>query len=74
MAAIGALLPRFGAGDAAVAVGAYASELATTFDAACAFSHDEFAAYLTSQNSPDLDNARAVAVAVLDAHNELASP
>jgi hypothetical protein len=74
LAAIAALLPRFGTGDAAVVVGAYASELATTFDAACAFSHDEFAAYLTSQGSPDLDNARAVAVAVLDAHNELASP
>jgi hypothetical protein len=74
LAAIAALLPRLGTGDAAVAVGAYASELATTFDAACAFSREEFAAYLTSQSSPDLDHARAVAVAVLDAHNELASP
>jgi hypothetical protein len=73
LAAIATLLPRFGTGDAAVAVGAYASELASTFDAACAFSHAEFAAYLTSQDSPDLDQARAVAVAVLDAHNELAS-
>jgi hypothetical protein len=73
LAAVAAVLPRFGTGDAAVAVGAYASELASTFDAACAFSHDEFAAYLTSQASPELDQARAVAVAVLDAHNELAS-
>ena len=74
LAALATLLPRFGTGDAAVAVGAYASELATTFDAACAFSHEDFATYLTAQSSPDLDNARAVAVAVLDAPNELASP
>jgi hypothetical protein len=67
-------LPRFGSGDAAVAVGAYAGELANTFDAACALTHDAFAAYLTSQSAPELDSARAIAVAVLDAHNELASP
>ena len=74
LAAVAALLPRFGAGDAAVAVGAYAGELATTFDAACALTHDAFAAYLVSHDAPELDSARAVAVAVLDAHNELASP
>lgn len=74
LAAIAALLPRFGAGDAAVAVGTYAGELATTFDAACAFSREELAGYLTTQRAPELDSARAVAVAVLDAHNELASP
>jgi hypothetical protein len=74
LAAIASLLPRYGTGDAAVAVGAYAGELATTFDAACALSHDAFAAYLTSHSAPELDSARAVAVAVLDAHNELASP
>ena len=74
LAAIAALLPRFGSGDAAVAVGAYAGALATTFDAACAMGGDDFAAYLTSHEAPDLDSARAVAVAVLDAHNELASP
>jgi hypothetical protein len=74
LAAIAALLPRYGAGDAAVAVGAYAGELSTTFDAACALTHDAFAAYLTSHRAPELDSARAVAVAVLDAHNELASP
>ena len=74
LAAIAALLPRFGTGDAAVAVGAYAGELATTFDAACALTHDAFAAYLTTHRAPELDSARAVAVAVLDAHNELASP
>ena len=73
LAAIAALLPRFGPGDAAVAVGAYAGELATTFDAACAFSRDEFAAYLTAHHATELDATRAVAVAVLDAHNELAS-
>ena len=73
LAAIAALLPRFGTGDAAVAVGAYAGELATTFDAACALSRDDFAAYLTSHRATELDATRAVAVAVLDAHNELAS-
>lgn len=74
LAAIATLLPRQGAGDAAVAVGTYAGELATTFDAACAFSREELGAYLTSQRMPELDSSRAVAVAVLDAHNELASP
>jgi hypothetical protein len=74
LAAIAALLPRYGTGDAAVAVGAYAGELATTFDAACALTHDAFAAYLTTHTASELDSARAVAVAVLDAHNELASP
>jgi hypothetical protein len=74
LAAIAALLPRYGAGDAAVAVGTYAGELATTFDAACALGQAEFTAYLTTQRAAELDSARAVAVAVLDAHNELASP
>lgn len=74
LAAIATLLPRNGAGDAAVAVGTYAGELATTFDAACAFSGDEFTGFLTSHRASELDSARAVAVAVLDAHNELASP
>jgi hypothetical protein len=73
LAAVASLLPRFGSADAAEAVGAYAGELATTFDAACALTHDAFAAYLLSQSAPELDSARAVAVAVLDAHNELAS-
>ncbi len=53
LAAIAALLPRFGSGDAAAAVGAYASELAAAFDAACAFSHAAFTAYLTSQGRPN---------------------
>ncbi len=74
LAAIAALLPRYGSGDAAVAVGAYAGELVTAFEAACAQPHDAFAAYLTTHRAPELDSARAVAVAVLDAHNELASP
>jgi hypothetical protein len=74
LAAIAALLPRYGTGDAAVAVGAYAGELATTFDAACALTQDAFAAYLTTQSAPELDSARAIAVAVLDARNELTSP
>ena len=74
LAAIASLLPHNGSGDAAAAVGAYARELATTFDAACAQSGGAFAAYLTSYAAPELDAARAVAVAVLDAHNELASP
>jgi len=73
LAAIAALLPRYGTGDAAVAVGSYAGELATIFDATCAMSRDEFAAYLTTHRAPELDSARAVAVAVLDAHNELSS-
>jgi hypothetical protein len=73
LAAIAALLPRYGSGDAAVAVGAYAGELANTFDAACALTQDAFAAYLTTQSAPELDAARAVAVAVLDAQNELTS-
>jgi hypothetical protein len=74
LAAIAGLLPRYGSGDAAVAVGAYAGELVTTFEAACAQRHDAFAAYLMTHRAPELDSARAVAVAVLDAHNELASP
>jgi hypothetical protein len=74
LAAIAALLPRFGTGDAPVAVGAYAGELATAFDAACAMNAVDFAAYLSSHAAPELDAARAVAVAVLDAHNELTSP
>jgi hypothetical protein len=74
LSAIAALLPRYGSGDAAVAVGAYAGELAITFDAACALTHDAFASYLMTHAEPELDSARAVAVAVLDAHNELASP
>jgi hypothetical protein len=75
LAAIAALLPRFGTGDAAVAVGAYAGALANTFDAACALGGDgDFAAYLASHDAPELDAARAIAVAVLDAQNELAAP
>ena len=73
LAAIASLLPRFGTGVAPVAVGAYAAELATSFDAACAMSREEFSAYLMTQGAPELDSARAVAVAVLDAHNELSS-
>lgn len=74
LAAITSLLPRFGRGDAAAAVGAYASALASAFAAECTQPHDAFAAYLTAHVAPELDAARAVAVAVLDAHNELASP
>jgi hypothetical protein len=74
LAAVAALLPRFGSGDAAVAVGAYAGALAIAFDAACAMSGDDFTVYLTNSEAPELDSARAIAVAVLDAHNELASP
>lgn len=73
LAAIAALLPRVGRGDAAAAVGAYASALAAAFEAACSEPPAAFAAYLTAHVAPELDAARAIAVAVLDAHNELAS-
>lgn len=73
LAAIASLLPRYGRGDAAAAVGAYASALAAAFGAECQRPHDAFAAYLTTHAAPELDAARAVAVAVLDARNELTS-
>lgn len=74
LAAIATFLPRFGRGNAAAAVGAYAGALASAFDAACTVPADRFAEYLTSHVDADLDAARAIAVAVLDAHNELTSP
>ncbi|MGA2395349.1 MAG: hypothetical protein ABSH03_18570 [Candidatus Lustribacter sp.] len=73
LAAIAALLPRYGRGDAAAAVGAYASALSAAFATACSEPSAAFAAYLSAHVAPELDAARAVAVAVLDAHNELAS-
>jgi hypothetical protein len=74
LAAVAALLPRYGAGDAAAAVGAYVGALTTAFEAACAQAPGAFTGYLTTHLAPELDAARAVAVAVLDARNELTSP
>jgi hypothetical protein len=74
LAAIAALLPRHGTGDAAVAVGTYAGELVTALDAASALTPDAFAAHLRTHRVPELDAARDMAVAVLEARNELASP
>ena len=73
LAAVAALLPRYGATDAAAAVGAYVGELTRAFEAACAQPPSAFTAYLAAHRAPELDAARAVAVAVLDARNELAS-
>jgi hypothetical protein len=73
LAAVAALLPRYGASDAAAAVGAYVGELTTAFEAACAQPPAEFAAFLSAHRAPELDAARALAVAVLDAQNELSS-
>jgi hypothetical protein len=74
LAAVAMLLPRHGRGDAAAAVGAYAGALSATFDAACALTPAAFAAYAAGEQSPDLDSARRLAIAVLDARNELTSP
>jgi hypothetical protein len=74
LAAVAALLPHHGSDDAAAAVGAYVGELAATFETACALSQEAFLAGLMSQPTPELDEARDVAVAVLDAPNQLASP
>jgi hypothetical protein len=68
------LLPREGRGDAAAAVGAYAGALSITFDAACALTPAAFTAYAASEPVPELDAARRIAIAVLDARNELTSP
>jgi hypothetical protein len=74
LATVAALLPRYGSGDAAVAVGTYVHALSATLEAACAAAPDAFAAHLTSHRAAELDAARAIAVAVLDARNELTSP
>ncbi len=73
LAAVAMLLPRQGRGDAAAAVGAYAGALSATFDAACALAPAAFGAYLAGETVPELDAARRVAIAVLDARNELTS-
>jgi hypothetical protein len=74
LAAVAMLLPREGRGDAAAAVGAYAGALSITFDAACALTPAAFTAYAASEPVPELDAARRIAIAVLDARNELTSP
>jgi hypothetical protein len=74
LSAVAALLPHHGSDDAAVAVGTYVGELAATLETACARSQEAFLAGLTSEPTPELDEARDVAVAVLDAPNQLASP
>lgn len=73
LATVAALLPRYGSGDAAVAVGTYVHALSATLDAACALAPEAFASYLSSHRAAELDAARAIAVAVLDARNELTS-
>jgi hypothetical protein len=73
LAAVAALLPRYGSSGVAAAVGAYVRELNTAFERACVQPPDGFTAYLTHQRVPELDAARALAVAVLDARSELAS-
>jgi hypothetical protein len=73
LAAVAALLPRYGATDAAAAVGAYVGELTSAFEDACAQPASAFAAYLTTQRMRELDAARTVAIAVLDARTELTS-
>jgi len=73
LAAVAMLLPRHGRGDAAAAVGAYAGALIAAFDAAGALTPRDFAAYAVNEPCPDLDTARRVAIAVLDARHELAS-
>jgi hypothetical protein len=73
LAAVAALLPCAGATDAAAAVGAYVAELTAAFDVACAQPPETFAAYLSAQPAAELDAARAVAIAVLDARAELTS-
>jgi hypothetical protein len=73
LATVAALLPRYGSGDAAVAVGTYVHALSATFEAACALPPDAFAGYVTTHRAAELDAARTIAVAVLDAHNELTS-
>jgi hypothetical protein len=73
LATVAALLPRYGSGDAAVAVGTYVHALSATLEAACAAAPDAFASHLTSHRAAELDAARAIAVAVLDARNELTS-
>jgi hypothetical protein len=74
LAAVAALLPRYGATDAAAAVGAYVGELTAAFEAACAQPASAFTGYLTAHAVPELDAARSVTIAVLDARNELMSP
>lgn len=73
LAAIAALLPRYGSSGVAAAVGAYVRELNATFDKACTQSPAVFTAYLARESVPELDAARALAVAVLAARNELTS-
>jgi hypothetical protein len=73
LAAVAALLPRYGSSGVAAAVGAYVRELNAAFERACAQPPDGFTAYLTQQRVPELDAARALAVAVLDARSEIAS-
>jgi hypothetical protein len=73
LATVAALLPRYGIGDAAVAVGTYVHALAATFEAACAPAAGSFVSYLTSHRAGELDAARSIAIAVLDARNELTS-
>jgi hypothetical protein len=48
-------------------------ELNATFDKACTQSPAVFTAYLARESVPELDAARALAVAVLAARNELTS-
>ena len=73
LAAVAALLPRYGASDAAAAVGAYVSQLTAEFEAACDQPPAEFAAFLLARRAPDLDAARALTVAVLGASSEVSS-
>lgn len=73
LAAVAALLPRYGASEAAAAVGAYVGELTNAFEGACALPASAFAAYLTAERLPALDNARALAIAVLNASTEVTS-
>ncbi len=73
LATVAALLPRYGEGDAAVAVGTYVHALAATFDALSSVAPASFASYVTTHRAAELDAARSIAVAVLDARNELTS-
>jgi hypothetical protein len=73
LAAVVALLPRYGSGEAGTAVGAYAAELAAAFEAAAGQAPQGFIAYLNAQVVPALDAARATAVAALERRIGLSS-
>jgi hypothetical protein len=73
LAAVAALLPRYGSTEAAAAVGAYVGDLTRAFEDACARPPAGFLRYLANHAVPDLDRSRTLACDVLESRSELTS-